>query len=347
MNILIVTSGVPFVRGGDEILAHDLCAAFLDTGHRAEVLSIPFKASPPSRILDQMLACRLFEVGTFGVTVDRVIALKFPAYLVPHPNKVVWLFHQHRIAYELWDSPETNDMIHYPDGQSIRQAIHNGDRTFLSEAKSVYTLSRNMTARLSRLNGVSSEPLYNPPRGAELFHCATAQDYFFSPCRINSVKRESLVTRALAKCQAPVRVCFAGAATPAHQAEHAALAKDLGVDDRIQWLDNVTEDAKRDWYSKCLGVIFAPLDDEYGDVALEAMLSSKPVVTCADSGSLLDFVIDGETGLIAEAAPEALARALDLLWMDRERAAVLGKAGRRRYTAMNVSWNHVVEKLTC
>lgn len=31
---------------------------------------------------------------------DLVVPMKFPSYLVRHPNKVVWLIHQFRQAYD-------------------------------------------------------------------------------------------------------------------------------------------------------------------------------------------------------------------------------------------------------
>ena len=46
-------------------------------------------------------------------------------------------------------------------------------------------------------------------------------------------------------------------------------------------------------YAHSLGVIFPAVDEDYGYVTLEAMLSSKPVITCADSGGPLEFVVDG------------------------------------------------------
>ena len=45
-----------------------------------------------------MLAARLIKL----TSIDRVIALKFPAYYVEHDNKVLWLLHQFRQAYDLW-----------------------------------------------------------------------------------------------------------------------------------------------------------------------------------------------------------------------------------------------------
>src|SRR5215831_3101283 len=90
MRIVIASVQVPFVRGGAEILAEGLRDALRAEGHQAEIVTVPFKWYPPERVLDHMLACRLFDLTeAMGVPVDRLVCLKFPAYLIPHPNKVL------------------------------------------------------------------------------------------------------------------------------------------------------------------------------------------------------------------------------------------------------------------
>jgi glycosyltransferase involved in cell wall biosynthesis len=296
-----------------------------------------------------MLACRLLDVTeTCSIPIDRVIGLKFPAYLVPHPHKVIWLLHQHRTAYELWNHPAAGDLIHYPDGLVVREAIRRADRALIPEAENIYTLSKNVSARLQRYSGIHAEPLYNPPANAALFYKNPARDYLFFPSRINPVKRQWLVIQALALCREPVRVRFAGEAdNDAQQAECTKAVRELRLGDRIEWLGVVSEERKRECYASCLGVVFPPVDEDYGYVTLEAMLSSKPVITCADSGGPLEFVVDNDTGLIADATAQSLACAMDALWADRRRAASMGEAGRQRYRDLKISWENVVEKLLC
>lgn len=349
MKVMILTSGVPFIRGGAEVLASSLRDAVCAAGHQAEIATLPFRSCPPSRIPEQMLACRLLDVTeTCGVRIDRVIGLKFPAYLVAHPHKVIWLLHQHRTAYEFWDHPVAGDLIRYPDGPMVREAIRRADRRLIPRAKSIYTLSRNVSARLQRYSGIGSEPLYNPPANASLFYKGSGQDYFFFPSRINPVKRQWLVIQALAFCREPVRVHFAGEAdNQAQQAECVKAVRELRLGHRVKWLGLVSEERKRECYAHSIGVIFPPLDEDYGYITLEAMLSSKPVITCADSGGPLEFVVQGQTGLVAGATPESLAAAMDALWADRRRAATMGEAGRDRYRDMNITWENVVDKLLC
>jgi len=346
MRVLIATTQVPFVRGGAEVLAEGLCRALETAGHQAEQVLIPFKWYPPERILDSMLACRLLDLTeACGTRVDVLIGLKFPAYYIPHPRKALWILHQHRSAYDLWRHPIA-DLHLQPTGEQVRAAIQQADRRLIPEARVVTTISRNVSRRLEQYSGIASEPLYNPPAQAGRFHCAGQEDYLFFPSRLNRSKRQELVLEALAHTRLPVAVWFAGAADePAYPEELRDLARRRGVEQRVRWLGLISEEEKIERYARALGVLFPPLDEDYGYVSLEAMLSSKPLITCADSGGPLEFVEPGATGLVAAPSPQSLAEAMDSLWEDRERARNMGQAARELYAGMNISWERVVNTL--
>jgi glycosyltransferase involved in cell wall biosynthesis len=91
--------------------------------------------------------------------------------------------------------------------------------------------------------------------------------------------------------------------------------------------------------------VYAPLNEDYGYVTVEAMLSGRPVVTTADAGGPLEFVADGESGLVAapdaEALGEALARVRD---SPAARLREMGEEGRRRVAT--IGWDHVLDRLT-
>ena len=346
MRILIATVRVPFVNGGAEIHAEGLRLALQKAGHQAEIIAIPFKWYPPERILDHMLACRMLDLSeTVGVAVDRLIGLKFPAYLIPHPRKVIWLLHQHRQAYDLWDHP-LNDLDKYPNGNEVRAAIRHADSELIPQAMRVFANSGNVAARLRTFCGVEATPLYHPPQGAASFYTLPAEDFLYFPSRINPLKRQELVLGALTQTRSAVRVCFSGSADePPFERKIAALVEDKRFAGRLEWLGPVTEEKKRDLYARSLGVIFPPVDEDYGYITLEAMLAEKPVITCTDSGGPLEFVVHHKTGIVTEPTPEALAAAMDTLWEDRKQASFWGAAGRQRYNDLHIGWDNVVEKL--
>ncbi len=346
MRIVISTVQIPFIRGGAEHLAEGLRDALVAAGHQAEIVAVPFRWSPPEKIVDHILACRLLDTNQAGgSSVDRIIGLKFPAYFMPHPNKVLWILHQHRPAYELWNH-SLGDLVRAPNGLQIRDIIREADQVLLSEAKAVYTISANVSRRLRKFCQKESTPLYHPPPGAEQFYTAKAQDYLFFPSRQGPLKRQELVLAALMRTAHPVKVIFAGEADhPPYAEQLQYLARTLGVQHRVQWLGRITDEQKREYYARSLGVIFPPIDEDYGYVTLEAMLSSKAVITCQDSGGPLEFVAHNETGLVAEPTPDNLAAAMDQLWTDRDKARHQGVKGKERYDGLNISWREVLRRL--
>jgi glycosyltransferase involved in cell wall biosynthesis len=346
MRILITTVQVPFIRGGAEIHAEGLRNALYEFGHEAEILAIPFKWYPPEKILDHMLACRLMDISEVaGTRVDLVIGLKFPAYFIPHPNKVLWILHQHRTAYELWDHP-LSDLVHYPNGVEVKHAIQQADRNLIPEAKAIFANSRNVAQRLKKFCDIEATPLYHPPADAEEFYCSQPEDYLFFPSRLCVPKRQELVLEALAQTRNPVRVYFAGTSDqPSYAIKLNSLGRKFRVHKRVEWLGAITDDEKRRHYAQAIGVVYPPMDEDYGYVTLEAMLASKPVITCVDSGGPLEFVLNERTGLITDPAPTALAAAMDLLWEKRDQAKAWGTAGRTHYETFGISWENVINKL--
>lgn len=346
MRILIATTHVPFIRGGAEAHAEGLRDALARAGHDAEIVAVPFKWYPPEKILEHMLACRLTDLTEVsGTPVDLLVGLKFPAYLIPHPNKVLWILHQFRTAYELWDHP-LGDLIYSPNGSSVRDAIRRADTKLIPEARKVFANSANVARRLKEFCGITAEPLYHPPPFAEKFYSKEAEEYLFFPSRLCLPKRQALVLEALAMTKEQVRVRFSGSPdNPAYADQLKALARRLRVHARAEWLGQVFEEEKRDLYARSLGVVYPPIDEDFGYVTLEAMLAAKAVVTCEDSGGPLEFVRDGETGLIAQASAESLAAAMDELWRNPERAKSMGERGRELYREKKISWTGVVGKL--
>jgi len=138
MRLAVCRPQVPFVYGGAELMADDLVAHLRARGHDAETVSIPFKWYPGTRVLDQAFLWRLVDLTEAdGRAIDRVIATKFPAYCVRHPNKVVWVLHQFRQAYD-YDRTELGQFSESPEDRTTIRALERLDRTALGEARKVF-----------------------------------------------------------------------------------------------------------------------------------------------------------------------------------------------------------------
>ena len=258
MRVAITTVQVPFLTGGAEMHADGLCHALRRAGHEAEIVRVPFKWYPAQTIPQQILACRLLDLTeSMGTRIDRVIGLKFPAYLIPHPDKVLWILHQHRAAYDMWDQ-HWGDLYGAPSGAEAREAIRSADTRLIPEARRVFANSRNVADRLRRFNGIEATPLYHPPPLAELYRSEAQGDYLLMPSRFNGPKRQDLVVEAMGHTRQPVRVVFIGGADNPTWAEGVMARADALAPGRAQWLGPVSDTRKVDLLSAALGVMVPP-----------------------------------------------------------------------------------------
>jgi glycosyltransferase involved in cell wall biosynthesis len=343
MRVGIATVASPGIEGGAEAHARNLAAAFRDAGHLVQTLEMPFYYAPPGAARISMERWEAFDFLPYrGGQIDRMVCLKFPAYAIRHPGKVVWLLHQHRPVYDLWDTPYGLSPAS-AEAAALREAVMAFDRRHLQDAP-VFANSRRVAERLRDYNGLGSTPLYHPPSEAERFHCFPAEPYIFFPSRFETLKRQELLVRAITLSTSRVTAVFAG--TGGQFERIRALVEELGAGDRVRLLGSVTRAEVIELYANALGVFFGPLDEDYGYVTLEAMLSGKPVITCTDSGGPLEFVVEGETGFVAPPEPAAIADAIDRLAAAPARAAALGRNGRARYDGLGISWSAVVEALS-
>ncbi|MGH7821636.1 MAG: glycosyltransferase family 4 protein, partial [Candidatus Binatia bacterium] len=337
-SICVCSVQAPFVVGGAEILASELAASLKARGFLVDVVNVPFKWYPVTDIVKQALIWRFLEVTeSNGVPIDKVIPTKFPSYLVKHPLKVTWLFHQHREVYDLYGTQYcsfTDD----PEEQEIRQTILRMDAKTLRESRRIFTISKNVSARLARYNGIASETLYPPPHYAGRYREGEFSDYALYAGRLETLKRVELLIEAFRHVEPGARLVIAGRGPQQENLERQV--ERLGLRDRIRFTGFVPEEELLSLYAGAFAVLYAPVDEDYGYVTVEAFLSGKPVVTCKDSGGTLEFVEDGATGFVVDPEPQLLAEAVNRLFRDRRLAREMGALGRPRVAG--IGWDAVI-----
>jgi len=323
------------------MLAEELVAQLRRRGYLADLVRLPFKWYPHEALFEHAAAWRLIDLSeSGGQRIDRVIATKFPSYFVRHPEKSIWLVHQQRAAYDLCGTSFCNDFGWIELDVAARERLIALDTEMVREARRLYTIGAVTTRRLEKYNGIIAPPLHHPPRLAGRLRPGPPGDYVLSVGRLETLKRVDLAIRAVAKVRG-LRLAVVGEGS--QRAALERLAAETGASGRVAFLGTVDDEELIRLYSNALGILFAPFDEDYGYVTLEAFLSGKPVVTCRDSGGVLEFVRDGTTGLVSEPDPEALAASLDVLAADRARASAMGDAGRE--LAKGITWDGVIEKL--
>jgi glycosyltransferase involved in cell wall biosynthesis len=347
VRIAVLHPQTSFVRGGAEIHTEALVRALKDAGHEAELVTIAGKWYPADELAHQMAVWRSFDcTESNGLTIDAVIPLKFPAYLTPHDNKIVWLIHQHRSAYELYDHPIYGDLAIQDSGPAVKDLIWQADRVAFGEAARIFTNSRNVKDRLWNSLRVPSEVLYHPSPATEALlemEPRAFGDHIFYPSRFEILKRQSLAIEAMTHVKSDVTLVLVGRG-PDERKLRDQIQK-LGVADRVRIEVGVSDERLHELYLTACGVFNGPFDEDYGYVTLEGFAAARPVVTLTDSGGPLEFVSDGETGLVAEPEPKEIAAAFDRLFSDRDGAARMGRTGNELIREVVPTWPEVVTRL--
>lgn len=341
-TIVIGATQVPFQQGGAEWHAAALLGQLRQRGFRAEIVQLPFQWDPREAALRSALAWRLLDfTQAAGLPIDLFIGTRFPSYAARHPAKVVWLFHQFRQAYDLHEAgldgfPET------PEGQALRRHVIELDTQSLRECRRIYTTSHNNALRLRRFNGLEAEVLRLPLDEPQAFWAGDYEPFVLSVGRLVSLKRTDLLLRAMARLSAPAEARIVGEGPERTALE--ALTRELGLGERVRFLGRLGDAETRALYARAGAVFYAPWDEDYGLVTLEAFQARRPVVTTRDAGGPLEFVSHEVTGLVAEPEPQAVADALARLLREPGLARRLGEAGHAAVRPL--SWDAVVSALT-
>lgn len=342
-RILVVTSGALFVRGGHLVIAEETCAALRRAGHVAELLITPQNRF--GRQLSAYLATWLTDVGQTadGQPIDQVLSFRFPSYAVRHPRHVCWLNHRMREYYDLWERFTRGLGRKGRLKESLRRRLfHALDRRLLTRnVTRLVAQSRTIQARLQRFGGLSSEVVY-PPAPERPYRTDGYGGYLFAVSRLTPLKRLDLLIEAAARMRASgLTIKIAGEGE--QRAALEALARARGLERRVEFLGPVDEAQLVEHYARCRAVYFAPFNEDYGFVTLEAFRSGKAVITAHDSGGPAELVRDGESGFVTAPEPAAVAGALDRLAEDPALAERLGQAALN--AARVHTWERALERL--
>jgi len=336
-RILVATAQVPFASGGAERHASGLVRELKAAGHEVDLVQLPFKWYPREEILTSSLAWRLLDLSEAdGKRVDLLIPMKFPSYLARHENKVVWLIHQFRQAYDRFGTPDS-DFTAAPADTRWRELIRAADAAGLGEARKIFTNSKNTAERLRLFNGLPGEALYHPPPLAGRYRAGEMGRFAFAVGRLDRWKRLDLAIQAAACGRFHLVVAGEGA----DRERLEKISKDAGAD--VDFRGAVSDADLLGLYASCGAVVFTPADEDYGYIALEAFLTKKPVVTCSDSGGPLELVADGENGRVVTPDPAAIGDAVRALLDAPETGRAMGERGFER--VRGITWRAAVDAL--
>lgn len=151
-------------------------------------------------------------------------------------------------------------------------------------------------------------PTAGPPR---------ATPYLLFLGRVAGKKGLIPLVRALATRPGLPDLAIVGPDERGHRAEVEREVERLGILHRVQWVGPLYAPIeKSNWYAHAAAFCLPSADENFGLTVIEAARLGTPVLVSPDVG-LADHVVRHRAGLVAEANPEAIARALETLLATR------------------------------
>jgi glycosyltransferase involved in cell wall biosynthesis len=342
-TIAVCAAQVPFRRGGAEEHVDSLVRELKKRGFKVDHINLPYKWYPHEKLFQSIQMWKMLDLSeSDGERIDLIITTKFPSYFAEHPNRVLWLIHQYRQAYDLFNTPFSGFDPQNKKEMETRERFIKMDTGELKKYGRIYTNSQNTANRLKKFNDISSTPLYHPPKHAGKYFNAGFENFILSAGRLSPLKRMDILIRSLQFCDPQVSCKIAGTGPERERLEH--IAEELGVHDRVEFLGYIPDEELLDLYARCQFVFFAPLDEDYGYITLEAFLSEKPVITCFDAGGPLEFVENGVNGIVLSTTDEReIAPQIESLFFDTDTCREFGKQGFQK--VKDINWDHVIKTL--
>lgn len=260
---------------------------------------------------------------------DIINAHASPSHWVRKRNSpLIWYCHTpERIAYDLreWKLQRLGPaqrayfdlwgrFCRYQDSRIVPQIEH------------IFTNSRNTRSRISRYLKAPSEVLH-PGVDAREFRCRDYEKFFFYPSRFSPEKDFEFVIsafREFSRSNPGWKLVLAGTK---YEEAYSGKIRSL-CDDSVVMETNITDERLRDLYSRCYCTLYAPLDEDFGLVPLEAMASSKPCLA-RDRGGPKETVSDGADGFLVS-SPSEMAGRMSWLANNPDACQAMGRSGRKK-----------------
>lgn len=320
MKVAIFSTIEPFVKGGAKKQFENLQNYLINHFNiPTELFFIPFSTNIEK--LDEQVE----SIRKLNIKADILITSRPMSYAIKHNHKIVWFMHHISFFYE-FSNTKLNPYLNYPNFEIIKSKFIEQDTYLLNESKKIFSVSNFVASKLEKFNNIKAETIYPFLNDIDKYYNSEYSDYFFLPSLITYTKRQHLIIEALLYTKNPVKLILAGQIDQKYFKKYISpLIKNKKIKNNLKIIDKFLTDEKYDLYSKCLAVIFTPINEAFGYVVLESFFSSKPVITTIDSGGPTELVENKINGFIIENNPKKIAEIMDELYENRKLAQELGK----------------------
>jgi glycosyltransferase involved in cell wall biosynthesis len=190
------------------------------------------------------------------------------------------------------------------------------DRRAVRQVSKILTLSRTVQKRIALYYHRDSTVIY-PPVPTDHYYTKAFEDFWLSVNRLYPEKRVELQIEAFKSLPNENLLIVGGyARRDKGLVAYHKLFADLPPNVKI--LGIIPQERLLELYATCKGVVYTPIDEDFGLVPVEAQASGKAVVG-VNEGALRETVINGATGFLVDPHPESLKKAIECVSEEPQR----------------------------
>ncbi len=368
LRVLWVTQDFPPERGGVQTYSAELVRALVGLGYRVEVVA---PAADGAAAHDGRFPCAVHRVGlprdTMPVAasarvLERILRERFDVVFCAQWNTAgaAALARARGWVGALAIAAHGRELLWQPP--LARGTYDRARRRVLRRADAVFAVS-GFTGGLVGELGVEPQRTWVVPNGTDpaafddpaavargaALRARHGGPLVLSLARLVPHKGIDVVLQAISTLSEPAGLRYVVVGDGPDRPRLEALARRLGVSDRVIWRARVDDDGRAAWLHAC--DVFALMSrrrgcdvEGFGIALLEAAACRRPVIA-GRSGGVADAVQDGVTGwLCPPEDPVAVARRLEMLLSNRELGRAAGQAGRERLERA-FTWRHAARSI--
>jgi len=328
---IVVPVSAKAISGGAELLYQGLKNALNKSGYNARLIELVVDESSFEHILKAYEQFENLDLSHY----DAVISTKSPSYAIQHKNHLCYLLHTIRVFYDRFD----DEMKPTAFNKKCREQIIQRDNHIFKRLDNLLTIGHEVTLRLMKYNNIYHSQVLHPPLTIDHFNTQSYDNFAFIPSRLHRWKKIDFLINAWQQVNSDIKLYIAGTG------EDEAYFKKLAAnDERIHFLGKINDQELADYYSKCLFVPFAPINEDYGFVTLEAFRSKKMVLSCDDSGEPANMIINNINGYVVPRDEKAFAAQVDLICTNKNKTKQLGE---QAYAlSEKINWQNTIQEIT-
>ncbi len=265
---------------------------------------------------------------------DVINAHVSPSEWIRHKNKrVLWYCHTPpREVYDLYaermKGRSASEKIIYGSMAKVYKLVSG---KIVKNLEAVASNSGNTHDRLLKYMNLESTVI-NPGLDVDKYYDEGDEKYFFCSSRFLPNKRQDYLITAFKQFvkkagNEKYKLILAGSLTKDKE-HHKYFEKLKGMaNGNVVLKPNIPDKELFSLYARCTCVLFAAINEDFGFIPVEAMSSSKPIISVNEGGPK-ETIKDGKTGYLVE-SPADMAEKMQYLTEHPDVAEALGREGRR------------------